>query len=68
MIDISKDEAKYLASKGRQVDIHSSSRTHGAKKISYFITTSPKTMKLLLDYRKKHTISSHEWNAARRGE
>jgi len=60
MIDITKDEAKYLASKGRQDDIHSSSRTHGAKKISHFVTTSPKTMKLLLDYRKKHTIATYE--------
>ena len=60
MIDITKEEAKYLASKGRQVDIHSSSRTHGAKKISHFVTTSPKTMKLLLEYRKKHTIATYE--------
>ena len=55
MIDITKHEAKYLASMGRRVDIHSASRTHGSKKISYFITTSPKTMKLLDEYRKSHT-------------
>lgn len=56
MIDITKNEAKYLASMGRGVDIHTSSRTHGSKKISHFVTTSPKTMKLLSEYRKQHTI------------
>lgn len=60
MIDITKEEAKYLASKGRQSDIHISSRTHGSSKKSYFITTSPKTMKILTEYRKKHITSTHE--------
>ena len=60
MIDITKEEAKYLASRGCQNDIHSASRTHGAKKISHFVTTSPKTMRLLMDYRKKHTIATYE--------
>ena len=45
---------KYLISNGRINDIHMSNRTHKAKAKTRFVTESPKTMKLLNEYRSSH--------------
>lgn len=60
LIDITKDEAEYLVSKGRSHDIHLSSRTHKSGSKTRFVTESPKTMKLLRDYRRKRIISTYD--------
>lgn len=54
MVDITKHEMDYLISKGRKHDIHISNKTHSAKAKTRFVTESPKTMKLLSEYRKSH--------------
>ena len=54
MIDITKQEAEYLRNSGVANDIHMSSRSHGAKAKTYFLTTSPKAMRLLKQYRSGH--------------
>lgn len=60
MIDITKGEMDYLISKGRINDIHMSNKTHKARAKTRFVTESPKTMKLLTEYRNKHILEAHE--------
>ena len=57
MIDITKAEAFMIREAGLGHDVHMSSRSHGKNAKSYFLTTSPKAMKLLNQYRKDHTCS-----------
>jgi len=54
MIDISRVEADYLRAAGVGNDVHMSSRNHKSRSKTYFLTTSPKAMKLLRKYREQH--------------
>ncbi len=60
LIDITKDEMEYLVSKGRLHDIHMSSRTHKSGSKTRFVTESPKTMRLLTEYRKSRILETHD--------
>ena len=60
MIDISADEARMLRENGRGADVHMSGSTHKSRLKSYFLTTSPKSMKLLNEYRKKQLVETHD--------
>lgn len=55
MIDITKDEAQMLRAAGLWEDVHMSNRQHKSKNKTYFLTTSPKAMRILNEYRKLHT-------------
>lgn len=59
MIDISAREAKMLRDRGRSDDVHLSSRSHNSSHKSYFLTTSPKSMRILNEYRKSHVLETH---------
>lgn len=54
MIDITRQEAEYLRNNGVSNDVHMSSRSHKSRSKTYFLTTSPKAMKLLKKYRSGH--------------
>ena len=58
MIKISADEAKFLRSKNRGHDVHMSSATHHAKAKRYYLTTSPKSVRLLDEYRNSKTVTT----------
>ena len=60
MIDITRDEADMLRKAGRGNDVHMSSRQHKSRSKTYFLTTSPKSMKLLNEYRKAHLLEVHD--------
>ena len=60
MIDITRCEAMMLREAGRGHDVHMSSRQHKSRSKTYFLTTSPKSMKLLNEYRKAHTLEVHD--------
>ena len=60
MIDITRKEADMLRAAGRGKDIHMSSQSHKSKQKTYFLTTSSKSMKLLDEYRKLHTLEIHD--------
>ena len=51
LLKISKAEAFYLRDHGRWNDVHMSSATHKAKRKRYWMTASPKSVKLLNLYR-----------------
>ena len=51
MEKITREEAEYLRSKGRDADIHMSSRTKSSRGKRFYLTLSPKSGKLLRDYR-----------------
>ena len=59
MIDITAREAKMLRDRGRSEDVHLSSRSHKSSHKSYYLTTSPKSMKILNEYRKNHVLEIH---------
>lgn len=58
MIKISADEAKFLRSKNRSQDIHMSSATHKSRAKVYYLTTSPKSMRLLEEYRNSKVVTT----------
>lgn len=60
MIDITKDEMEYLVSKGRLNDIHLASATHKSGYKTRFVTESPKTLKLLEEYRKNQIVMTYD--------
>ncbi len=60
MIDISRAEADYLRKSGRGNDVHMANQRHKSHAKKYFVTTSPKTMRLLEDYRKQHTLEVYD--------
>lgn len=51
MIKISKNEAEYLKSKNRGMDIHISSKSHKGKAKRYYLTESRKSLEMLNRYR-----------------
>lgn len=51
MVRINKNEALYLRSKGRGSDITVINTTHHAKAKKWYLAESPKSMKLLEEYR-----------------
>lgn len=60
MIDITRKEADMLRKAGRMNDVHMSSQSHKSRQKTYFLTTSPKSMKILNEYRKLHTLEVHD--------
>lgn len=60
MINITQAEAKMLRDAGRGADVHMSSRQHKSKSKTYFLTTSPKSMRILNEYRKLHTAEVYD--------
>ena len=60
LVDITKDEAEYLVSKGRAHDIHLSSSTHKSGSKTRFVTESWKTMKLLNEYRANQIVTTYD--------
>ena len=60
MIDITRAEADMLRSAGLGNDVHMSSQSHKGRRKTYFLTTSPKAMKALNNYRKNHTLEIHD--------
>jgi len=60
LIDITKKEMEYLVKNGRGYDVHLASATHKSGYKTRFVTESPKTMKLLEEYRKNQIISSYD--------
>ena len=60
MIDITRSEAIMLRKAGRGHDVHMSSRQHKSRSKTYFLTNSTKSMKLLNEYRKVHTLEVHD--------
>lgn len=59
MIDITAAEAKMLRDRGCGHDVHLSSRSHKSSHKSYFLTTSPKSMRILNEYRKSHILETY---------
>lgn len=59
MLDITKEEAEYLAANGRSHDIHMSSRSHKGHCKKRFVTESCKTMELLNAYRNARISEVH---------
>lgn len=51
LILISKKEAEFLRKNGRSDDVHVSSKNHKSGSKRYYLTTAPKSMKLLENYR-----------------
>lgn len=51
MIKINKNEALYLRSKGRGNDITVINTTHHAKAKKWYLAESPKSLRLLEEYR-----------------
>ena len=51
MISISRAEADFLRDNQRGHDVHVVNRDHKSRGKRYYLTTSPKSMKLLNDYR-----------------
>lgn len=60
MIKITKNEAEYLRANGLFYDVHMSSSTHKSKAKRYYMTTSPKAMRLLKKYKEKEIIETHD--------
>lgn len=51
---------EYLVSKGRLNDIHLASATHKSGYKTRFVTESPKTLKLLEEYRKNQIVMTYD--------
>lgn len=51
---------EYLVKNGRGYDVHLASATHKSGYKTRFVTESPKTMKLLEEYRRNQVISSYD--------
>ena len=60
MIKITKEEAQYLFSHGRGIDVHISSITKNSRGKRYYATQSHSTMKVLNDYRSRMVTSTYE--------
>ena len=59
LIKIEADEAAYLRENGQAFDVHMTSATHKSKAKKYYLTTSPRSMKLLDKYRKSKNYISY---------
>ena len=60
LLKISKAEAFYLRDHGRWNDVHMSSQTHKKRGKRYWLTTAPKSMKLLEQFRKQEILEVHD--------
>lgn len=61
MIPINKREAEYVRRHGREKDVHMSSMCKKSRGKRYWLTESPKSMKLLEDYRCGLGYTTNEW-------
>ena len=59
MIKITREEAEYLRSRGRDNDIHISSATKNSRGKRYYVTQSRNTMQLLNKYRRASTKTTY---------
>lgn len=60
MVTINHDEAAYLRQNGRANDVHMANASHKSRHKSYCATESPKTMKLLHQYRDNSIVYSYD--------
>ena len=60
MINVTRNEAQYLRSRGRGEDIHISSITKNSRGKRYYVTQSHAAMKLLWKYRESMISDTYE--------
>lgn len=60
LIKISANEAKYIRDHGQGHCVHMSSKTHKSSGKRYWMTSSPRAMKLLKEYKERELIEVHD--------